>query len=234
MSISNKPIFTVSVNTSTNPPTSSLVFFADAKEMWKKSHGFNENGYTYVLNDKNTYEIKETLRNRGFIYDAILNWHTDDPNISVEDLGLSLVRIDFDDIYKWENSTQKPILKAEAKKIIEKKIKSYNHLLSNSHYVGEIGEKIPFTVVKFIKSIRTMKGYLYIFEDEYENRYRFFSQTYFTLYSDFFHLKGTVIDHKDDYGIYTTILSKTTLNSITNDLSIKERFNKKPIIEDED
>ena len=234
MSISNKTIFTVSVNTSTNPPTSSLVFFADAKEMWRESHGFNKNGSTYVLNDKNTYEIRETLRRKGFIYDAILNWHTDNPNISVEDLGLSLLRIDFDDIYKWEESTQKPILKAEAEKIIEKKIKSYNHLLSNSHYVGEIGEKIPFTVVKFIKSIRTMKGYLYIFEDEYENRYRFFSQTHFSLYSDFFHLKGTVIDHKDDYGIYTTILSKTTLNSIESNPSIKERFNKKIIIEDED
>lgn len=206
-----------------------LSFFEDIEYAWKMSNGFNDKGFTYVLNDYNTYEIREILKNRGFIYDAVLNWHTNNPNINVSDLGLSLVKINFNDIYIWDNNTQTPKLKAEAEKILQKRIKSYNHLLSNSNYVGEIKDTLPKTLVHFVKKTMIRKGFLYYFEDTEENVYRVFKPDNLTFdCNSVYWLKGIIVDHQDCNGVYTNVIGHATI------LTTTLKFNKsKPMKEEE-
>ena len=49
--------------------------YADKKKDWLKKNGYNKNEDTFVYFPKDSFEIKEQLKEDGFVFDRTLLWH---------------------------------------------------------------------------------------------------------------------------------------------------------------
>lgn len=117
----------------------------DKNRYFLKSHGFNENGKSYVVMG-DTYSIKDELKSIGGKFDYILGWKI--PNDSEK---YKTIEIDISDVAnKDENGwyVYKPM--SELQDFIDKKKKEYKdaHTVTNpddnisEYIIGEIGDKI--------------------------------------------------------------------------------------------
>jgi len=50
--------------------------FEQKKQQWIAENGFNEQGITYIYFPSDSYNVKETLKDAGFIFSRSLYWHS--------------------------------------------------------------------------------------------------------------------------------------------------------------
>lgn len=130
-------------------------------------NGYNEEGFTFVALG-NTYEVRETLRQKGFKFDKVLGWHSPIEVDGVVTFKINVADVlcsDFAGAYIWNSNVQMFFVKGEeveyvdgieyadgfsweykAKVMIDKANKEYAESLpsevSPSEYVGNEGDKI--------------------------------------------------------------------------------------------
>ena len=123
---------------------------SDAKKAkWLGANGFTPEGTTYcIIGD--TYSIKDTLKNAGFKYSPLLNWHGSE-YIDLPD-GYKFAEVSFNNLYQWNQLTHIAVQLPEADAFM-KKIFTVDKPLSTSEYFGTPGERY-----KEIPAILTSKS----------------------------------------------------------------------------
>lgn len=143
------------------------------KKEWLKENGFNENEETYIYFPSDSYEIKNELKNAGFIYSKLLLWHSDKIISGYED---KIIKIHLSQVAEM-NIFGTGVFRQDAKAIIYQKLEEKRPAAapSNSKWFGEIGYRfyeLPVTL-KSIKTIEVETVFLWsqraIFEDERGN-----------------------------------------------------------------
>ena len=143
------------------------------KKEWLKENGFNENEETYIYFPSDSYEIKDKLKNAGFIYSKPLLWHSDKIISGYED---KIIKIHLSQVAEM-NIFGTGVFRQDAKTIIYQKLEERRPAAapSNSKWFGEIGyrfHELPVTL-KSIKTIEVETVFLWsqraIFEDERGN-----------------------------------------------------------------
>jgi ribosomal protein L37E len=136
------------------------------KKMWFGANGFSIEGKTYCVIG-NTYLIKDKLKNAGFKYSTLLNWH------GAEQIDLpeeyKYVQIKFEDVYQWNDLTHTVAQTLNAAEFM-KNIFNADKPLSTSDYYGEVGVRYKDIPALFV-SARSFDGYygktnIYNFEVE--------------------------------------------------------------------
>lgn len=141
------------------------------KSEFCKNNGFNpETGISYVAIG-NTYSVKDILKNSGFKYSKLLNWHGPKEK-DIEDIDY--IQVEFDKIFTNDNGYFEE--RIDARLYIENiKCEKKN---SSSVYIGSIGEKITSeAIVTHIAETEGYYGttYIYSFEDLDGNKMTWFS-----------------------------------------------------------
>lgn len=109
----------------------------------------------YLIGGKNTYDIKDYLKECGCRFERALGWYSL-KKIEVPE-GYTLVMIPFDDAFDWECVSKRFFIKEEAKKIAEAALATLRPE-SHSEYVGEIKERLRDLKVT-VTSCRTFDSY---------------------------------------------------------------------------
>ena len=184
------------------------------KREWLEKNGFNEEGITYVAIG-NTYEIKETLKEKGCRFSPVLKWHCAEKFDLPEDY--KWIEVKFDDVLEW-NMYQKNAYFFETAKSFVEKLEAQAEGPSKSEYVGEVGERLR-NITAIYKSCRGFEGRfgwtnIYTFESE-ENILVWFTSSELTLKKgDIVNLTGTIKKHEEFRGVKTTQLSRCIVKTI--------------------
>lgn len=184
------------------------------KDKWLEMNGFSPFGVTYLIIG-NSYSIKEELKNNGFIYSPLLRWHAAEMGDIALPEGCSFKKIEFDELFTWDPEQNAVFMLPGTR---EKLTEIFNPIeITNSEYVGEIGERlrdIPVTI-KNISGFDSVYGYkwVYVFVDENENIYSWFTTTSQPVnIGERFKLTGTVKGHVIYKGSKNTQLSRCKLD----------------------
>lgn len=188
--------------------------------MLMKVNGFNEDMITYVVIGPNTYSIKDDLKAAGFKFAQPMGWHSDKPLTVPE--GYSVIPLTYNECYN-ENGEPIEKLKWKLKRLGRGETAEEEPKYPNSHYVGDIGERLRNLPAKLI-STKECKPSMYgvstccLFESG-GNIFQWFTTSYafenFEI-NDTLSLTGTVKDHSDKYygGSAVTTLSRCILKPI--------------------
>ena len=151
---------------------------------WLRENGFNENEITYVYFPDDSYEIKDTLKQIGFIYNTYLYWHSPVIIEGYEDKVIPIKLEDVAETCAWGTSNyysdaKEKVFAAMKQARPQKQIKS--------QWVGSIGERlkdISVTIV-LIHGFQSKYGFSQIvkFEDNEGNFYSWFTTVNLTEYS---------------------------------------------------
>lgn len=190
------------------------------KASYAKMKGFNADLITYAVVGPDTYSIKDELKKAGFKFAQPMGWHSD-TQLKVPD-GYTLVPLKFDDCY---DEDFEPIdkIKWKLKRIGRGESAEETPKYPNSHYVGEIGERLRNIPARLL-STRQCSPSMYgvstccLFESG-ENIFQWFTtSSAFEAFeiNDTVLLTGTVKDHSDKYygGSAITTLSRCLLKPI--------------------
>ena len=180
--------------------------FAFNKEKWLKENGFSAEGYTYVY-FKESYSIKEQLKEAGFRFDLVRLWHRNNP----EGYENDVVEIFVDDIIEF-GASGRGFYKTEAKGFVEKKIAEAQGS-DISDWVGEIGDSVYLPAATFIRKAGCYGAYgwtnIYTFKDNNNNVITWFTSVNLNFeINDKVNIKGKV-KKKDEYkGVKNTVLTR--------------------------
>ena len=122
--------------------------FDEKKKKWLDENGFNENEETYVYFLDNSYEVKETLKDDGFMFNRNLYWHTPNIKEGYEDKTIKVNLNEVAQINAWGTGTYN----AEAKEYIEKKMFSANGG-NEGEWLGDFSD-----IGKTVNVIATLTG----------------------------------------------------------------------------
>jgi hypothetical protein len=182
------------------------------KAEWFEANGFSEDGVTYLVLG-NSYPIKDELKDNGFKFSPLLRWHNENCNYKLPE-NCNYISLSFYDLFTWDESTNSAFMKEGARERIELIFNPPE--VSNSMYVGEIGERLHDVPVKVynIGGFDSAYGYkwVYTFEDENGNRYTWFTTVQQSVsIGATAALTGRIKAHVEYKGVETTQLTRCTL-----------------------
>lgn len=146
------------------------------KEQWFEKYGFSADGVTYLVAGGNTFYVKDVLKSCGCVFNKLLNWHSP-KEFELEDelKGFTLIPINFDDVYEWNEDVccaeEKPDAKETVKRFSGRKEIELASTMENSEWMGEIGDRIRKVPAKIVgkKDITTQNGDFTVFTFESGN-----------------------------------------------------------------
>ena len=146
------------------------------KEKWLEMNGFSPFGITYLVIG-NSYAIKNELKENGYVYSPLLRWHSPDKGNITLPKDCSIRETTFEEFFTWDEEQGVVFMKNGTR---EKLADIFNPIeKTNSEFVGEIGDRIHRVpmIVKNISGFDSEYGYkyVYIFLDEQENIYSWFT-----------------------------------------------------------
>lgn len=124
------------------------------KAKWLGTNGFSIDGKTYCVLG-NTYSIKDQLKNAGFKYSPLLNWHGAEQIELPEEF--KYVQVSFDDLYQW-NDLNHAAMQLPTAADFMKKIFDADKPISTSDYFGVVGERYK-DIPAILVSIKSFDGY---------------------------------------------------------------------------
>ena len=181
------------------------------KAQWLEKNGFNSEGFTYLIKG-NTYEIKDMLKEAGFVYSPLLSWHGSE-KLSLPD-GYEYITIAFDSVYEWNEKEAAAYPLPHAKVYLLDLLRPVEKV--DSSYQGEIGERLRNIAVEVVNitGFEGNFGYTWAitFKDNQSNLYSWFT-TGGAMISRGQRglLTGTVKEHKEYRGNQTTQLTRCIL-----------------------
>lgn len=92
--------------------------YAEKRKVWLEKNGFGEDLVTYVYFPADSYDVKEELKNEGFIFSKILFWHSPILNEKYAEKVLRVELSEVAEISAWGEG----YFKENAKEYIEKKM----------------------------------------------------------------------------------------------------------------
>jgi hypothetical protein len=190
--------------------------FTANKAKWLKDNGFNEDGITYIhIGD--TYSIKDSLKEAGFIFNPILLWHKADPK-NFEDKVIAVSTSSIIEFSAWGKGM---FLSSAADYVKEMLDKAENKKPSKSEWQGDINQTFSTPLV-ILKSINTYSGqynltYIYNFEDKEENKYSWWSTKIIPQkIGDELYLTGKVKSHDEFKNQKITRLTRCKITTESN------------------
>lgn len=182
---------------------------AKAKK-WLEKNGFDEKGYTYVLVGLNSYEIKEQLKDAGWVYSPVLRWHNSVPGDFPQNVKCFHWTCLFE-LMAYGDFVPFPDTQSKIDGFIQDAMPE-----STSQYVGEIGDRLKKIPVTFVRRHGFTGAYGYTevlsFKDEKGN-----SLSWFTSVNPDIEpntkciLSGTVKKHEEYRGEKITYLTRCRL-----------------------
>ena len=189
------------------------------KKVFLKDLGYDaENPIIYIIGGGNTYEIKDTIKERGGRYNAVFGWFFT-KNTEIPD-GYTLLPIEFDEVYDWNPIVKKAFIKEEAKEKVDA-LKKAAMPASESDYIGEIKERMRDlkVILTGARAVSSAYGTSILFTFEYNKNIL----VWFTscppdekdaVVGKEYLLTGTVKDHKEYNGVKQTYLNRCKLKNL--------------------
>ena len=185
--------------------------FADKKANWLKKNGYNKNEVTFIYFPKDSFEIKEELKEKDFIFDKTLLWHCATVPEGYED---KVFEVAFKDIGEY-CPTGEGSYYAETKEKIMEMIREHRPAPA-SKWIGKEKERLYNLKVK-VTNITKYNSYygegsIVTFETEENNICKWFTQVIlsFTV-GDHITIDGTVkelINDKYEDNAEVTVLTR--------------------------
>ena len=178
--------------------------------------GFDvSNPLVYLVGGKNTYEIKDWLKEHGFKFNPAILWYATH-EVEVPE-GYSLVTVPAFDVFKWNYRLKNFLMQDNAKEIAEAALATLNPK-SNSEWIGEEKERVRDLEVT-LTSCRTFDGYYgttYIYTFLYGENVLVWmtSSCKEAEVGDHFLLTGTIKSHDEYKGVKQTKLSRCILKEV--------------------
>lgn len=180
------------------------------KKKWFAKNGFTEDGYTYILIMKNSYEIKDELKELGFKFNSFLLWHV---NKEIEKFSDYLKKVSYKDCCDV-NEHGDVFVKPEFKTEVDRWMYADVAAESTSDWLkGEIKERvrnIPVTI-KDAKEFYNNYGdcSLITFETEDGNILTWFTSTFFDYeIGTKLTIDATIKDFKEYHGVRNTAVTR--------------------------
>lgn len=180
--------------------------YAHKKEVWLETHGFAEDGSSYIVTGE-TYSIKDELKDAGFKYDPVLKWH----RASADGYEDRVIKIKVDDFFEFSAWGDGHYITGAADKI--EALLNQNTQPSTSEWQGEVGDHIKGLSVTLVRKTFFEGRYgitnVLTFEDENKNVYTWFTSTVMQReVGEQFKIKGTIKEHNEYKGVKSTILTR--------------------------
>ena len=181
--------------------------FDHNKELWLKTNGFSEDGFTYVVTG-NSYAIKDQLKEAGFKYDSVLRWHRATP----EGYEENTIKVNLDDVIEISAWGEGHYL-SSAKKFIDNLLKEEDDEQEESEWYGEVGGKVKEHKVRFTNrySYQSQWGLsnIYTFKDDTNHTFVWFTTKglSYELNTPLI-LTGTIKEHKTYKDTHQTIVTR--------------------------
>ena len=111
----------------------------------------------YIVDGKNTYAIKDELKEKGCRFDRTFGWYSTSPLDVPEDYYV--IAVPFDDVYEWDCQSKRVYIKEGAKDRVDA-LKAEHRPASKSEYLGEEKERLRDLEVIFFdaRPIETAYG----------------------------------------------------------------------------
>lgn len=178
------------------------------KSQWLEENGFDNDENTYCIIG-NTFNNKEYFKEQGCKYSPLLKWHTD-KNIDIPD-DCIIIKINFNDIYEWNNILEKPLLFENAKDLLSRLL----NVSSKKEYefLGYIGQRIYNVSARYEHSNSFISRfgqftYIHTFKTE-KNKIIWFTTKKIELNIDTQVLiTGTIVRHQNYKGDNTTVINR--------------------------
>ena len=185
------------------------------KKALLEKFGYNsENPTVYLVVGKDTYVIKDEIKERGGRFDADLGWfYTANNEVPA---GYSLAEVPFDNLYDWFPMVKRFQLKENAREIADA-AKAQLMAPSESEYVGDIKDRLRDLMVT-CTGRRTFdseygSGYIYTFSFEKNILVWMTTANKPIEPNNTYLLTGTVKDHKTYNGEKQTYLSRCIIKA---------------------
>lgn len=123
------------------------------KAKWLETHGFNEEGDTYIYFPCDSFNVKDTLKQDGFRFEPVLLWHAPQVPAGYED---KVIKINISSIAEPSAWGEYHYL-SDAKSKVNDTIKQALPPVHSS-WLGEVGERVK-NVKATVLSIRGFEGY---------------------------------------------------------------------------
>lgn len=120
----------------------------DNKKAYLEERGYDtEHPQLYIVEGKNTYAIKDQLKESGCRFEKPFGWYSVSP-IDVPE-GYYIIAVPFDDVYDWDCQRKKAFIKEGAADKIEV-LKAEHRPVSKSEYIGNEKERLRDLEVVFL------------------------------------------------------------------------------------
>lgn len=189
------------------------------KKALLEKFGFDtENPMVWVVTGRNSYAVKDELKELGCKFNPSLGWWATQPKDIPVNYGM--VGIPFDDIYDWNPLTKRIDLKEDAKKVADA-AKAQSEPSSLSEFVGDIKERMRDIEVTLTDARAVSSAYgtsiMFTFKQG-ENILVWFTSCppddEDAVIGHKYLLTGTVKDHKVYEGVKQTYLNRCKLTEI--------------------
>ena len=185
--------------------------YADRKADWLKKNGYNKNEVTFVYFPKDSFEIKEQLKENNFIFDKVLFWHCAEVPNGFED---KVFEVSFNEIGQYQPNGEGSYYTGTKDKIVE--MMKEHRPAPASKWIGEVKERIynlPVKVKGIVKYNNFYgEGSIVTFETVEGNLCKWFTQVYLPfIIGDNVVINGTVkelINDKYEDDAEVTILTR--------------------------
>lgn len=190
--------------------------YANKRAKWLEENCFNENLTTFVYFPADSFEVKDSLKDAGFRFSKILLWHCANIPEGFEEKVVEIPLQEVGEISAWGEGFYKPEVKAIVKEIMAS---ARTVEISNSEWVGEVGERlrdIPVTLVS-IREIETKYGLTQLVRFIGENDEEFNWWTTAMIHAEVgskIILAGTVKKHDEYNGTKITVLNRCKIKEI--------------------
>ena len=175
------------------------------KKQWLKENGFNSDEITYCITG-DTYKNKEYLKQQGCKYSSLLKWHNENKISLPKDCRIIAIR--FNDIYKWNETLNKPLLFKDASNTISRALSPIKY-----EFLGTIGQRIYNILVKYKYSSNFISRfgqftYIHTFETENNKIIWFTTKNLELNVNTKVLMTGTIVQHQNYKGDNTTVVNR--------------------------
>ena len=141
--------------------------FAEKHKKWLNEHGFNQNETTFAYFPADSFNVKEQLKEMGFVFDYTLLWHIAEVPEGYEDKVVEIALRDIAEVSAWGDAHYIEGAKDKVASIMKAARPRPEH---ESQWIGEVKDKItdlPVTLNKVI-GFTSKFGYsqIVVFETE--------------------------------------------------------------------
>ncbi len=141
--------------------------FAEKHKKWLNEHGFNQNETTFAYFPADSFNVKEQLKEVGFVFDYTLLWHIAEVPEGYEDKVVEIALRDIAEVSAWGDAHYIEGAKDKVASIMKAARPRPEH---ESQWIGEVKDKItdlPVTLNKVI-GFTSKFGYsqIVVFETE--------------------------------------------------------------------